>query len=126
MVERTSGIDRLNRKAIADGLMLPGKRSLRTDFSDKLGEPLSMHELRVYTVIDKASRMKHWTKTDELAELFDADRFTVWAWINRIRSKLGETALVWKKDKGYQTSRAVIGRQVWRNKHSKIGRGGNF
>src|SRR5574340_756559 len=82
MVERTSGIDRLNRKAIADGLMLPGKRSLRADFSDKLGEPLSMHELRVYTVIDRASRMKHWTKTDELAELFDADRFTVWAWIN--------------------------------------------
>ena len=111
-MEPMSHIEELNRLAVAKGFLAPEGKSARYDFSDKLGEELSLLESRCYGFIHqqsfngtvnakqicreiygiKSPRLKHYSKA--------------WTLICRVREKLGKEAII-TRDDGYISRRAL-------------------
>ena len=105
----------LNQQAIRDGLLLPDGQSDRKDFSFELGKPLSLLEERFYRFICELTPQgpvpikvlieKFYSQDDEI---FDNDRMAVYQLVARVKEKLGETAIINKRDLGYLSRRTLI------------------
>ncbi len=110
----------LNRQAIVEGLLLPGGQSFRDDYNPILGESLSPREETAYSLIHKSPRP---VTTIELVDKMYPDyikaglkynaKSIIWTLISdRLKKKLGETAIISYDYFGYLSRRSMIMRNV--------------
>lgn len=113
----------LNEQAIKDRLLLPDGGSYRKNFSHKLGQELTSTEDRGYRIIHELTKkgvagivpagvdeiFKNTYMVGESYQVTERDANTVEVLVNRIREKLGKTAIecAWGNN-GYRSRRKVI------------------
>lgn len=105
----------LNKQAVKDGLLLPAGQSLRKDYSQKLGKPLSPLEYRLYEFISELTPQGPVSARVLIKEFYsqcdgilDSDRSALFNLIERVREKLGTNAIINRRGLGYLSRRTLI------------------
>ena len=100
-------LNELNKQTIKDGFLLSDGQSLRKDFSEKLGQDLTVSENHIYCVIHNLTKIDITgiipASVGEIymsnrnprtsSQVTNCDIHTIEALVHRIREKLGEMAI---------------------------------